>query len=184
MTDPQLAILPTTCHQARTPRWFFGEEGKGTGYVHEANRYEQGGNLLGACAVHGCRDGAVDQVPRPLSGPWYVELVVDHSYRGDLDHAACGHQGWLLHGRLEVSGPAPSGSQRLVDRLRGDLAHNRGRLGYRVGHPACLLRRARGRHHRPYPQLSHLFWHVCGVVRPRRRDRDARLLAAPPHVFG
>ena len=26
--------------------------------------------------------------------------------------------------------------------------------------------------------------HVRGVVRPRRRDRDARLPAAPPHVLG
>ena len=35
-----------------------------------------------------------------------------------------------------------------------------------------------------YHQLPHLLRHDRAVVRPRRRDRDARLLAAPPHVLG
>ena len=64
-------------------------------------------------------------------------------------------------------GPAPSGPERLVDRLRGDLAHNRGRLGRRVGHPAGLLRRARGRHPQPRHQLPHTGCHTGAHVRPR-----------------
>ena len=58
-----------------------------------------------------------------------------YPYRGDAHHAASCHPGWLLQGGLEVAGVAPAGPERLVDRLRGDFAHNRGRLGHRVGHP-------------------------------------------------
>jgi membrane protease YdiL (CAAX protease family) len=47
------------------------EEGagrRGAGYAHEANRYEQGGHLLGDCAVPVCRGGLVDKDARALSG--------------------------------------------------------------------------------------------------------------------
>src|SRR5215204_4071035 len=79
------------------------------GYVHEANRYEQGSYLLGACAVPVSRGSLAHQVPRASSGLGFLDLVVDHSYLGGLDHAARRHQGWVLQGGLEVSGPASTG---------------------------------------------------------------------------
>ena len=153
------------------------------GYVHEANRYEQGCHILGACAVPVRRGSLVDQVARPPPGFAMLDRVVDHSYRGGVDRTARGYQGWLLQGGLEVSWPPPSGPERLVDRLRGHLAHKCGRLCSRVGHPPCLLRRARGRH----PQRRHQLPPTIAMPRspsPWRRDRDARLLAAPPDVLG
>src|ERR687897_2662748 len=72
------------------------------GYVHEASRYEQGGRLRGPCAVHVSRGSLVGQDARPL-GLWPGCRMVVHSYRGGIDHAACGHKGWLLQGGLEVS---------------------------------------------------------------------------------
>src|SRR5215210_6875927 len=55
---------------------------RGKGYVHEANRYEQGGYLLGPCAVPVFRGSLAHQVPRASSGFGFLELVVMHSYRG------------------------------------------------------------------------------------------------------
>src|SRR5918995_5875830 len=75
------------------------------GYVHEANRYEQGSYLLGACVVPVSRGSLAHQVPRASSGLGFLDVVVDHSDRGGLDHAARRHQGWVLQGGLEVSGP-------------------------------------------------------------------------------
>ena len=103
--------------------------------VHEANRHSHGGHLLSACAGYGRGGGLIDQDPRSYSDLGYVDLVVVHSYRGCVDHAASGYQGGLLQGGLEGAGPPPSGPERLVGRPRGGPAHNRGRLSHRVATP-------------------------------------------------
>src|SRR5688572_1383109 len=84
-----------------------------------------GGHLLGACAGNGRGSGVVDQASRPCPEYGYVDLVVHHSYRGDLGNAAGGYPGGLLQRGLEIARTPSSGLERLVDRLRGDLAHNR-----------------------------------------------------------
>src|SRR5215210_613690 len=59
--------------------------------VYEANRYEQGGHLLGGCDGPGRGSSLIDQDARRLSRAWFVGCMDVHSYHGGFDHAAGRH---------------------------------------------------------------------------------------------
>src|ERR687889_1440573 len=106
-TQGWMRLYPTASYAARQATRQGGSKD-----VYEANRYEQGGNILGARAPLGRGGGLVDQHARPL-GLRLCWRVVYYSRRGGLGHAASSNPRWLLQGRLEIPWPPPSGPERL-----------------------------------------------------------------------